>query len=73
MLGNKDFTALSFGDGIETTFSSAVASSGIYYVVITSSGDIGYDADYTLTTTVSNPGACPSEPPKYDVAGIWRI
>ena len=73
VLGNKDFIAFSINDAIETTFSSAVSSSGVYYVVITSSGDIGYDANYTLTTTVSNPGACPTDPSKYDVTGIWQI
>jgi hypothetical protein len=73
VLANKDFIVASNNDPQETTFSSAVNSSGIYYVVITSSGDIGYDANYTLTTTVSNPGACPTEPPKYDFTGIWQI
>ena len=72
-MGNKDFIAFSVNGGIETAFSSADSSSGIYYVVITSSGDIGYDANYTLTATVSNPEACPIEPPKYDVTGIWQI
>ena len=73
VLANKDYLALSFNDTIETTLSAAVTSAGIYYVVITSSGDIGYDTGYTLTATVSNPGPCPNEAPKYDVTGIWQI
>lgn len=73
VLGNKDFIAVAYGDGIETTLSSAVSSAGIYYVSITSSGDIGYDTNYTLTTSISNPGECPADPSKYDITGIWQI
>lgn len=54
----------------ETKFTTAVTTAGIYYIKIDSQGR---DSSYSLTVSISNPGECPTEPPQYDVTGIWQM
>ena len=61
-----------YEDETSTSF-SAVTKPGDYYVVIKRKNYSGYEGNYTLTTSISNPGACPTSPPQYDVTGIWQM
>ena len=58
-----------------STSFSAVTEPGIYYVVVEPNTNYKYggDGNYTLTTSVSNPGECPAEPFQYDLIGIWQV
>ncbi len=57
-------------DNKATEFSTAVSGAGIYYIKIRSNGPTN---SYSLTTSISDPGECPTEPSQYDVTGIWQM
>lgn len=52
-----------------TNLKTAVTDAGIYYVKIKSY----CDQPYALNVSISNPGPCPTDPPQYDVTGIWQM
>ena len=58
-------------DAAETTSNTAVTAAGIYYVKVDSRNNA--PETYSLTVSISNPGACPTSPPQYDVTGIWQM
>ena len=64
-------SSVTITDGGPAEFKGAVTTAGIYY--IRTDQMRSRTETYSLTVSISDPGACPTEPPQYDVTGIWQM